>query len=122
MAREYQGAGGLRLHLDEPLSDEMRKQIARGHLVPVDEAPEAAEAESPAEQESERAVESDAAQPLPKKPGANAKAETWQAYAVALGMDPEQAKDATKSDCQDYAQVVEEARAAQPGDGSESQE
>lgn len=121
VTREYQGAGGLRLHLDEPLSDEMRKQIARGHLVPVDDAHEAAPEVEPPVQEPQRVAEPDAAQSVPKKPGANAKAETWQAYAVALGMDAEQAKGATKQECQDYAQVVEEAR-AQPGDDSESQE
>ncbi|TXS34965.1 hypothetical protein [Streptomyces sp. OR43] len=117
VTREYQGAGGLRLHLDEPLSDEMRKQIARGHLVPVDDAPEA-EPVKKAPAKAETAVEE-----APKRPGANAKAETWQAYAIALGMDPEQAKDATKADCQDYAQVVEEARAAeQSGDTTETTE
>lgn len=47
---------------------------------------------------------------LPKKPAANAKVDTWQKYAIALGMNPDEAKDATKSDCQDYAQVVEDAR------------
>ncbi|KFK87848.1 hypothetical protein IX27_18335 [Streptomyces sp. JS01] len=47
---------------------------------------------------------------LPKKPAANAKVDTWREYAVALGMDPDEAKDATKQECQDYAQVVEDAR------------
>ncbi|MCX5145089.1 hypothetical protein [Streptomyces sp. NBC_00338] len=116
-AREYQGAGGLRLHLDEPLSDEMRKQVSRGHLVPVDDAPEA-ESEKKAPAKAETVVDD-----APKRPAANAKAETWQAYAVALGMDPEQAKDATKADCQDYAQVVEETRVAeQLGDNAETAE
>ncbi|MGW2594757.1 hypothetical protein ACWCXC_31445 [Streptomyces sp. NPDC001515] len=109
--RAYQGAGGLRLHLDEPFSDEIRKQIDRGHLVPVAGAPEV-EPKNPAKPSADGA---------PKRPGVNAKAETWQAYAVALGMDPEQAKDATKADCQDYAQVVEEVRDAQ-GDGTSGQE
>ncbi|MEW1630835.1 hypothetical protein AB0387_26175 [Streptomyces sp. NPDC089173] len=47
---------------------------------------------------------------VPKKPAANAKVDTWREYAVALGMDPDQAKDATKQECQDYAQVVEDSR------------
>ncbi|MFG3136124.1 hypothetical protein ACGFZA_07860 [Streptomyces sp. NPDC048211] len=114
-AREYRGAGGLSLHLDEPLSDEMRKQVDSGHLVPVGAPEVEPKAKAPAKQET---VVDDA----PKRPGANAKAETWQAYAVALGMDPEQAKDATKADCQDYAQVVEESRAEQSGDNAETTE
>ncbi|MFD8545652.1 hypothetical protein [Streptomyces sp. NPDC059649] len=39
--REYQGLSGLRLHLDEPLSPQMARQVARGQLVPVSgEAPD----------------------------------------------------------------------------------
>lgn len=120
--REYQGAGGLRLHLDEPLSDEMRKQIARGHLVLVDDAPKV-EAETEPKPEApakeEVTVDDGAA---PKKPAANAKVDAWREYAVALGMEADQAKDATKVDCQDYAQVVEESRAEQSGDTTETAE
>ncbi|MGV0096962.1 hypothetical protein [Streptomyces californicus] len=47
---------------------------------------------------------------LPKKPATNAKVDTWREYVVALGMGPDEAKDATKQECQDYAQVVEDAR------------
>ncbi|MGW2113793.1 hypothetical protein [Streptomyces zhihengii] len=47
---------------------------------------------------------------LPEKPAAGAKVADWRAYAIALGMEPDVAKDATKQDCQDYAQVVEDAR------------
>ncbi|NEB42262.1 hypothetical protein [Streptomyces sp. SID14515] len=50
---------------------------------------------------------------LPKKPAANAKVDTWREYVIALGMDPDQAKDATKQECQDYAQVVEDAEEGQ---------
>lgn len=96
--REYQGAGGLRLHLDEPLSDEMAKQVARGHLFPVDgdapepeQAPKSPETAGPAE-----------------KPMANAKVDDWRAYAVSLGMPEEDAAAATKKDCQEYVQVVED--------------
>ncbi|MEU0354968.1 hypothetical protein [Streptomyces cyaneofuscatus] len=49
---------------------------------------------------------------LPKKPAANAKVDTWREYAIALGMEPDQAKGATKQECQDYAQVVEDSREA----------
>ncbi|MFJ8923858.1 hypothetical protein ACIREK_30825 [Streptomyces sp. NPDC102415] len=57
---------------------------------------------------------------VPERPAANAKVADWRAYAIALGMDPDQAKDATKTDCQDYAQVVEDAR--EQSDNSDGQE
>lgn len=49
-------------------------------------------------------------EPLPDRPAKSAAVADWRQYAIALGMDPDQAKDATKTDCQDYAQVVEDAR------------
>lgn len=98
--REYQGAGGLRLHLDDPLSPEMEKQVARGHLVPVDAG---ADAENPA---GSPGVPSG-------KPAATAKVDDWRAYAVSLGMSEEDAATATKKDCQEYVQVVEDAAEGQ---------
>ncbi|WP_237498533.1 MULTISPECIES: hypothetical protein [unclassified Streptomyces] len=90
----------------EHASVDGRPSEARGDVHPKSEprSPEAGDGddEPPAE--------------LPKRPAANAKVDTWREYAIALGMDPDQAKDATKQECQDYAQVVEEARDA-PGDG-----
>ncbi len=62
-------------------------------------------------------------EPLPDRPAKNAPVAEWRQYAIALGMDPDQAKDATKADCQDYAQVVEDARdSGQPDDASGGQE
>lgn len=102
-AREYQGAGGLRLHLDEPLSDEMAKQLAKGHLAPVDgdapeqvDAPEASDLDAPA-----------------AKPNANSPVADWRAYAVSLGMAEEDAAGATKKDCQEYVAVAEDADGSQ---------
>lgn len=108
--REYQGAGGLRLHLDEPLSDEMAKQVARSHLVPVEGGDsEPGPAETP--------VAPDPVDPAAPggKPAANAKVDDWRAYAVSLGMSEEDAAAATKKDCQEYVQVVEDAN----GDGGQ---
>jgi hypothetical protein len=50
------------------------------------------------------------AQDLPDRPAKSAPVADWRAHAIALGMDPDQAKDATKAECQDYVQVVEDAR------------
>ncbi|MFJ6566639.1 hypothetical protein ACIQNU_04415 [Streptomyces sp. NPDC091292] len=103
MARIYQGAGGMRLLLDEPLSDEMAKQVARGHLVPV--VDEVLEAE-PYPSSTPTPADPDA--PV-EKPTANSRVDDWRAYAVSLGMPEEDAAGATKKDCQEYVQVVEDA-------------
>ncbi|MBL3664527.1 hypothetical protein JL475_00505 [Streptomyces sp. M2CJ-2] len=107
-AREYQGAGGLRLHLDEPLSPQMADQIRKGHLVPVDEEPEREPvAEAPEEQASP-----DGPSPAPesvKRPNANGKVDDWRAYAVSLGMPEGDAADSTKSDLQDWVATYEDA-------------
>jgi hypothetical protein len=107
-AREYRGAGGLLLHLDEPLSDEMAKQVARGHLVPVDgEQPEPEPAD---DLETPDPVDPDAPA---AKPNANSKVDDWRAYAASLGMPEEDAATATKKDCQEYVQVVDDANGSQ---------
>lgn len=102
-AREYQGMGGLRLHLDEPLSDEMAKQVARGHLVPVTEDGSGSQ-EEPAE-----APQGDPDGDSPKRPNANSKVDEWRAYAVSLGMDEADAEGATKAELQDWVKVAEDA-------------
>lgn len=100
-AREYVGAGGARIHLDDPLSLEMAKQVAKGHLVlvcgsevTVDASP-AVVVPAPAGHEMAR-------------PAKGAAVGEWRTYAVALGMDPDDAKDATKGDCLGYIEVTEQ--------------
>ncbi|MDX2800087.1 hypothetical protein [Streptomyces scabiei] len=186
--REYEGTGGLRIHLDDPPTPEMAKQIAKGALRPVDGKDADVEAgnkalvvvdgadattasrvgvhrRSPGEKPGDDAtagqwatyavalgMESTQAstlslaqlqewvaehekalgegqdtpvpttdpetpvEPLPEKPAKNAVVADWRAYAIELGMDPDEAKDATKTECQEYAQVVEDARAEQQPD------
>lgn len=97
------GDAGEGVRGPEHASVDGRPSEARGDVHPTSE-PRKSEALSEGDGE------------LPKKPAANAKVDTWREYAIALGMDPDQAKDATKQECQDYAQVVEEARDA---DGQE---
>lgn len=181
-SREYEGTGGLRLTLDDPLSPEMAKQVATGKLHPVDGKPADVEAgdkslvvvhgseadtvnrvgdhrQAPGKRPGDGALPGEWAtyavalglnavqastltltqlqqwvaaheealgqgqadpvpdtdpetpvEPLPDRPAKNAPVADWRSYAIALGMDPEQAKDATKTECQDYAQVVEDAR------------
>lgn len=100
--RVYQGAGGLRLHLDEPLSGEMAKQVSAGLLAPVGD--EASEPESPTPADPDAPVE---------KPNANSKVDDWRAYAVSLGMPEEDAAAATKKELQEYVAVVEDADGSQ---------
>ncbi|MFD8839855.1 hypothetical protein [Streptomyces griseofuscus] len=184
-ARDYEGTGGLRLTLDDPLSPEMAKQVATGKLRPVDGKPTDVQAgdkslvvvhgseadtvnrvgdhrRAPGERPDDDAhagqwatyavalglnavqastmsrtqlqqwveahedalgdgeeapvpnedAESPAtpARDLPDKPAKSAAVADWRQYAIALGMEPDDAKDATKAECQDYAQVVEDAR------------
>jgi hypothetical protein len=62
------------------------------------------------------------ARDLPDRPAKNAPVADWRAYVIALGMDPDEAKDATKTECQDYAQVVEDARENVQPSGDEAGE
>ncbi|MFJ2110619.1 hypothetical protein ACIOEX_01600 [Streptomyces sp. NPDC087850] len=111
-AREYQGAGGLRLHLDEPLSGEMAKQVARGHLVLVADGQAEQKAVSQALEDAGETVTPGLSEGLgeTKRPNANSSVADWRAYAVTLGMDEKDAAEATKKDCQEYVQVVEDAQ------------
>ncbi|MEU0589987.1 hypothetical protein [Streptomyces ardesiacus] len=184
--REYIGTGGLRVHLDDPPTPEMAKQIKRGDLTPVSgQAPDVEAGDKSLVvvhgSEASTADRFGVHRPAPgDKPDPRGTAKDWATYAVALGMEATQAstlslaqlqewvdaheaalgegveapvpavdadspdavvpdgasgppqvekpasnaKDATKADCQDYAQTVEEARAAQqPADSeTESQE
>lgn len=202
-AREYQGAGGLRFHLDDPLSAEMKFQIATGKITPVSgQAPdveagdkslvvehgsEATTADrvgvhrrSPGDrpgvnagagewatyavalglladhayslsqaqlqewvQAHEDALGEGVEAPVPavdvdspdavvsdpqsgpadvEAPAAGAKVADWRTYAIALGMNPDDAKSATKPECQDYAKVVADARADSDPASAEGQE
>ncbi|WP_432077826.1 hypothetical protein [Streptomyces sp. YPW6] len=89
--------------LDEPLNSEMAKQLSSGHLSHVGDAsePEGSEREESAEQK------------LEGKPATTAKVDDWRAYAVTLGMSEEDAASATKKECQEYAQVVEDSTEGQ---------
>jgi hypothetical protein len=196
--REYQGAGGLRVHLEEPLTAEMKEQIATGKLTVVSgQAPDVeagdkslvvvhgseattvdhvgvhrrapgerprpfasagewatyAEAlglvggqacvmsqtqiqewvqahedalgegvEVPVAVADPETPAADGDAPEPEAPAKNAPVAEWRTYVIALGMDPDEAKSATKSECQDYAQVVTDARADAAPSGAEGQE
>ncbi|WP_097930848.1 MULTISPECIES: hypothetical protein [unclassified Streptomyces] len=103
-AGKYRGPGGLVVLLDEPLNSEMAKQLSSGQLSRVGGAPESEAAEKPESSGPDVAV---------AKPAAAAKADDWKAYAVSLGMSEEDAATATKKDCQEYVQVIEDTNEGQ---------
>ena len=102
--REYVGAGGLRVRLDDPLSPQMADQISKGHLRPVDDTPEP------------EAVDAGASEPSAddqvKRPTANSKVDDWRAYAVSLGMSEDEAQASTKADLVEWVEVAENAQGA----------
>ncbi|MFE9286710.1 hypothetical protein [Streptomyces olivaceus] len=104
---EYVGSGGLRLHLDEPVSPQIADQIRKGHLVPVADSVPADEpkAQPPADPQNE--TEPGPADDGPRRPNANSKVDDWRAYAVSLGMSEEDAADATKTELQDWVKVAD---------------
>lgn len=61
-------------------------------------------------------------EPMPERPAKSAAVADWRTYAIALGMDPDDAKSATKTECQDYVQVVEDARDSEQPDGEQARE
>ncbi|MFD3740478.1 hypothetical protein [Streptomyces sp. NPDC058629] len=103
-AGEYRGPGGLIVLLDEPLNSEMAKQLSSGQLSRVGDASESEVTEVPGPSDPDDAV---------AKPAAAAKVDDWKAYAVSLGMSEEDAATATKKDCQEYVQVIEDATEGQ---------
>lgn len=116
--REYVGAGGLRVHLDDPLSPQMADQISKGHLRPVDDTPEP-EAEPEVvvvDEGAQEPADDSATEPLAadevKRPNANSRVDDWRAYAVSLGMSEDEAQASTKSDLQEWVEVAENAQAA----------
>ncbi|MGW0920089.1 hypothetical protein ACWD3J_13865 [Streptomyces sp. NPDC002755] len=109
--QEFQGAGGLRLHLDEPYSPQMADQIAKGQLVPVpasaEEGTAEAETQTPSGPAEDPKVQTGGDGDGPKRPNANSKVDEWRTYATSLGMPEEEATAATKVELQDWVKVAE---------------
>ncbi|MBT2425131.1 hypothetical protein J7F02_05355 [Streptomyces sp. ISL-112] len=81
----------------------MAKQLSSGHLSRVGDASES-EATEVEPSDPDTAV---------TKPSATAKVDDWRSYAVTLGMSEDDAAAATKKDCQEFVQVVEDAAEGQ---------
>jgi len=118
----------MTLTLDEPLSPEMAKQVARGYLRPVDGDSVDVEAGDKSlvvghGSEANAATRVGAHRRTPgEKPGDGASAGEWATYAVACGLEATQASTLSASQLQEWvaAQEPESGQGELPtGDGQD---
>ncbi|KOX32800.1 hypothetical protein ADL07_11550 [Streptomyces sp. NRRL F-4707] len=130
VAREYVGAGGMRLHLDEPLAPEMAAQVDRGELRLVEDGeplfdpdrsvqPQVIQhgADAPAATRVGRNVRL-----APDRPEPDDHAGTWATYAVSLGLLATKASTMTKSQLIEWVEAVEDVDTGVVGDAGEGVE
>lgn len=126
-AREYVGAGGMRLHLDEPLTPEMAAQVDRGELrlaedgEPLLDPDRAIEpqviqhgADAPAATRVGRNV-----QDAPARPDRDAHAGAWATYAVRLGLLATKAATMNRQQLIEWVHAVEAESTGAVGDSGE---
>ncbi|MEV4041428.1 hypothetical protein [Streptomyces sp. NPDC049744] len=126
-AREYVGAGGMRLHLDEPLDPMMAAQVDRGELRLVEDGeplfdpdrgvqPQVIQhgADAPAATRVGRNVHA-----APERPDVGAHAGAWATYAVSHGLLATKASTMSKQQLIEWVQAVEEASTSAVGDAGE---
>lgn len=129
-AREYVGAGGMRLHLDEPLSPEMAAQVDRGELRLAEGGqpqfdpdrgvqPQVIQngADAPAATRVGRNVPA-----APEQPAEGDHAGAWATYAVRLGLLATKASTMSKPQLIEWVQAVEAESTAAVGDAGEGVE
>lgn len=114
--REYITEGGMRLHLDDPVTDPlMAQQIARGRLRPVKgQAPDVTDGDkSLVVEHGSQATTADRVGvhvPAPAgRPGGDAPAKEWATYAVRLGLLATHATSMTVTQLQEWVDAHEEA-------------
>lgn len=126
-AREYVGAGGMRLHLDEPLNPEMAAQFERGDLRLAEDGepgldpdrkvqPQVIQngADAPAATRVGRSVRSPE-----ERPSLEAHAGAWATHAVRLGLLATKASTMSKAQLVEWVDAVEEASTGVVGDAGE---
>lgn len=84
----YVGAGGMLLHLAEPLDPLYAKQLAKGDLRPA-------------------TVEEEAGQ-APSRPASSAGVGQWRDWAVETGMPKHEAMGMSKKQLMEYAESLDE--------------
>jgi hypothetical protein len=126
-AREYVGAGGMLLHLDEPLSPEMAAQVDRGELRLADGGdPEFGPDRGVQPQVIQNGADAPAATRVgrsvpapPERPDADAHAGAWATYAVRLGLLATKASTMSKAQLIEWVEAVEAESTAVVGDADE---
>lgn len=126
-AREYVGAGGMRLHLDEPLAPEMAAQVDRGELRLVGDGDPQFDpdrgvepqvighgADAPAATRVGRNVPG-----TPERPDVDAHPGAWATYAVRLGLLATKATSMSKQQLIEWVEAVEDADTGVVGDAGE---
>ena len=126
-AREYIGAGGMRLHLDEPLNPVMAAQVDRGELRLAEDGdplldpdrsvqPQVIQhgADAPAATRVGRSVPA-----TPERPSVDAHTGAWATYAVRLGLLATKASTMSKTQIIEWVEAVEDASTGAVGDAGE---
>lgn len=86
----YIGAGGMLLHLDEPLNPLYAKQLAKGDLRPATEQEEKGEA--------------------PGQPAENATVSQWRDWAIKTGLPKHEVSGMAKKQLIEYADSLGESQ------------
>lgn len=127
VAREYVGAGGMRIHLDEPLDPMMAAQVDRGELRLAGDGdpefdpdrgvePQVVQngADAPAATRVGRNVHSS-----PERPDVDDHAGAWATYAVSLGLLATKASTMYKQQLIEWVKAVEAESTGVVGDAGE---
>ncbi|MFJ6729375.1 hypothetical protein ACIQPQ_31185 [Streptomyces sp. NPDC091281] len=129
-AREYIGAGGMRLHLDEPLSPEMAAQFDKGELRLADDGEPLFDPDrSMQPQVIQHGTDAPAATRVgrntpgvPELPDRDAHAGAWATYAVRLGLLATKASTMSRQQLIEWVQAVDAVGTGTVGDAGEGVE
>lgn len=128
--REYVGAGGMRLHLDEPLDPVMAAQVDRGELRPADGDEAGFDPDRGVEpQVVQNGADAPAATRVgshvpgaPDRPETDGHAGAWATYAVRLGLLATKASTMSKQQLIEWVEAVEADSTGAVGDAGEGAE
>lgn len=126
-AREYVGAGGMHLHLDEPLDPVMAAQVDRGELRLAEDGDPLLDPDRGVEpQVIQHGADAPAATRVgrnvhgtPERPDTDAHAGAWATYAVRLGLLATKASTLSKQQLVEWVDAVEAEETGAVGDAGE---
>ncbi|NEA52422.1 hypothetical protein [Streptomyces sp. SID10815] len=125
--REYVGAGGMRLHLDEPLDPVMAAQVDRGELRLAEDGEPLMDPDRGVEpQVIQNGADAPAATRVgrnvpgaPERPDTDAHTGAWATYAVWLGLLATKASTMTRQQLIEWVDAVEAEDTGAVGDAGE---